>query len=59
MRETLINDLYANYGRIREDGRTVHEMGEVSAARPSRPADSVEFYRKRCTRSGVAVAMRR
>ena len=59
MRETLINDFYAKKGRIREDGRTVHEMCEVSAARPSRPADSVEFYRKRCTCSRRAVAMSR
>ena len=55
MREALINDFYPKNERIREDGRTVHEMCEVSAARLSQPADSVEFYREQCTRKPIAM----
>jgi len=51
----LINNFYPKNERIREDGGTVHEMCEVSAARLSQPADSVEFYREQCTRKAIAM----
>ena len=48
MKEAPINDFYADNGRIRDDGRMVHDMYLVEAKKPSEskyPRDYIRFWR--------------
>ncbi|MGH8435323.1 MAG: ABC transporter substrate-binding protein [Pseudomonas sp.] len=45
MRSTPINDFFAKNGRIREDGRMVHDMLLVEVKKPSESKAPWDFYR--------------
>jgi branched-chain amino acid transport system substrate-binding protein len=45
MRETPINDMFAKNGRIREDGRMVHDMHLVEVKKPSESRGEWDYYK--------------
>jgi branched-chain amino acid transport system substrate-binding protein len=45
MKDTPINDFYATNGRIREDGRMVHDMYLVEAKKPSESKYAWDYYK--------------
>jgi branched-chain amino acid transport system substrate-binding protein len=47
MRETPINDFFAKNGRIREDGRMVHDMYVYEVKKPSESKGDWDFYKLR------------
>jgi branched-chain amino acid transport system substrate-binding protein len=47
MRETPINDFFAKDGRIREDGRMVHEMYVYEVKKPTEAKGDWDFYKLR------------
>jgi len=44
MRATPINDVFAKGGRIREDGRMVHDMYLVEVKKPSESKEPWDYY---------------
>jgi branched-chain amino acid transport system substrate-binding protein len=52
MKKTPINDFYATNGRIREDGRMVHDMYLVEAKKPSESKYDWDYYKIVATISG-------
>lgn len=49
MKETPINDFFAKNGRIREDGRMVHEMYVYEVKKPSESKYPWDYYKLRAT----------
>ncbi|MGE0751439.1 MAG: ABC transporter substrate-binding protein [Variibacter sp.] len=49
MREMPINDFFAKGGRIREDGRMVHEMYVYEVKSPAESKGAWDFYKPRAT----------
>lgn len=47
MRETPINDFFAKNGRIREDGRMVHDMYVYEVKKPSESKGEWDYYKLR------------
>lgn len=45
MKETPINDFFAKNGRIREDGRMVHDMFLVQVKKPSESTGRFDYYK--------------
>jgi branched-chain amino acid transport system substrate-binding protein len=45
MKETPINDFFAKNGRIREDGRMVHDMFLVEVKKPSESSQRFDYYK--------------
>ncbi len=45
MKDTPIDDFYATNGRIREDGRMVHDMYLVEAKKPSESKYAWDYYK--------------
>lgn len=45
MKETPINDFFAKNGRIREDGRMVHDMFLVQVKKPAESSGRFDYYR--------------
>jgi branched-chain amino acid transport system substrate-binding protein len=45
MKDTPIDDFYATNGRIREDGRMVHDMYLVEAKKPSDSKYAWDYYK--------------
>ena len=45
MRETPIDDFYARNGRIREDGRMVHDMHLVEVKKPADSKGPWDYYK--------------
>jgi branched-chain amino acid transport system substrate-binding protein len=43
MKETPINDFFAKNGRIREDGRMVHDMFLVEVKKPSESSQRFDY----------------
>jgi branched-chain amino acid transport system substrate-binding protein len=54
MKETPINDFYADNGRIRDDGRMVHDMYLVEAKKPSESKYPWDYYKILATIPGDA-----
>lgn len=54
MKETPVNDFYAENGRIREDGRMVHDMYLVEAKKPSESKYAWDYYKILVTIPGDA-----
>jgi branched-chain amino acid transport system substrate-binding protein len=54
MKDTPINDFYATNGRIREDGRMVHDMYLVEAKKPSESKYAWDYYKILATIPGDA-----
>jgi branched-chain amino acid transport system substrate-binding protein len=52
MRETPIDDFYAKNGRIREDGRMVHDMYLVEVKKPSESKAPWDYYKVLATIPG-------
>src|SRR6202020_1584821 len=52
MKETPINDMFAKNGRIREDGRMVHDMYLFEVKKPSERKGRWDDYRRRAPVSG-------
>ena len=52
MRETPIDDFYARNGRIREDGRTVHDMYLVEVKKPAESKAPWDYYKMLATIPG-------
>ena len=62
MREMPINDFFAKNGKLREDGRMVHDMYLVEVKTPSRverPVGLLQGHRDDPRRSGVSPGWRR
>jgi branched-chain amino acid transport system substrate-binding protein len=47
MREMPINDFFAKGGRIREDGRMVHDMYVYEVKKPSESKGEWDYYKLR------------
>ena len=47
MKETPINDFFAKNGRIREDGRMVHDMYVYEVKKPSESKGEWDYYKLR------------
>ena len=45
MRETPVNDFYVKNGRLREDGRLVHDMYFAQVKKPSESARPWDYYK--------------
>jgi branched-chain amino acid transport system substrate-binding protein len=45
MRETPINDFFAKNGKIREDGRMVHDMYVYEVKKPSESKYPFDYYK--------------
>jgi len=52
MREMPINDFFAKNGRIREDGRMVHDMYVYEVKRPEESKDEWDYYKLRAVIPG-------
>jgi branched-chain amino acid transport system substrate-binding protein len=52
MKETPINDVFAKNGRIREDGRMVHDMYLFEVKKPSESKARWDDYKLLATISG-------
>ena len=52
MRETPINDFFAKNGRIREDGRMVHDMYVYEVKKPSESKGEWDYYKLRAVIPG-------
>ena len=46
MKETPINDMFAKNGRIREDGRMVHDMYLFEVKKPSESKKPWDYYKQ-------------
>jgi branched-chain amino acid transport system substrate-binding protein len=44
MKETPINDMFASNGRIREDGRMVHDMYLMQVKSPDKSTEPWDYY---------------
>jgi hypothetical protein len=56
MREIPVNDFYTRNGRVREDGRMVHDMYFAQVKKPSeatKPWDYYNIFRRDPRQSGV------
>ena len=49
MRETPVNDFFARNGRIREDGRMVHDMYLFEVKKPSESKSPWDYYKLKAT----------
>ena len=45
MRETPVNDFYAKNGKVREDGRMVHDMYFVQVKTPEEMTGPWDYYK--------------
>ena len=54
MRERPVNDFYVKGGRLREDGRLVHDMYLVEAKKPSESKYPWDYYKILATIPGDA-----
>jgi branched-chain amino acid transport system substrate-binding protein len=52
MKETPVNDMFAKNGRIREDGRMVHDMYLVQVKKPSESKGRWDYYKVLATVPG-------
>lgn len=52
MKETPVNDMFAKNGRIREDGRMVHDMYLVQVKKPSESKGRWDYYKLLATVPG-------
>ncbi|HTE99072.1 MAG TPA: ABC transporter substrate-binding protein, partial [Bradyrhizobium sp.] len=52
MREMPINDFFAKNGRIREDGRMVHDMYVYEVKKPSESKGEWDYYKLRAVIPG-------
>lgn len=52
MKQTPINDLFADNGRIREDGRMVHDMYLVQVKKPEESKEPWDYYKVLATIPG-------
>jgi branched-chain amino acid transport system substrate-binding protein len=52
MREMPVNDFFAKGGKIREDGRMVHDMYLVQVKKPSESKKPWDYYKVKATISG-------
>ncbi len=53
MREIPVNDFYAKNGRLREDGRLVHDMYFAQVKKPSESREPWDYYNILGTVPGV------
>ena len=58
MKETPINDMFANNGRIREDGRMVHDMYLFEVKKPSESKGRWDDYKLLATVPGDEASSR-
>jgi branched-chain amino acid transport system substrate-binding protein len=52
MKDTPVNDMFAKNGRIREDGRMVHDMYLVEVKKPSESKSRWDYYKLLATIPG-------